>query len=401
MPTFSYRAINDKGEIERSSLSARNREEAGHLLQQKNLTPIYISPKKQKKKILIHKKVSLLEKISFARYMGLMLRSGLSMSQGVDSLAQETTNAPMRKVLDDLAYGLSSGKPISSILESYPEVFDAIFISMIKAGEASGTLTDSFTYLADKLKAEYELQRQIKGAMVYPLIIFLALLGMGTILIVFVLPRIGKVFTTLDIDLPLPTRILLSTGQFFQKYITFIAPAIIICGFLSYFFLPRNKVKQLISRVLIILPITGKIVKRIDYARFTRTLGVLLKSGVSITKAADISFSTVTQPKISGKAPQIKKRLLKGENLSDILKQNKIFPAFITQMLTVGEKSGTLEEVLEEIGTYYAQEAEEDLKNIAQVIEPILILVVGVLVGLIVVSIIAPIYSLIGDLQIQ
>lgn len=401
MPTFAYRALSEDGKIKDASLSAKNKEEVGLLLQQQGLTPISIKAKERKKTISISKKVSLLEKISFTRYMGLMLNSGLSLSDGVDSLAAEAKNPSLRRILNDLAYGLRSGEKVSTVLSRYPAVFDAIFISMIRAGEVSGTLNDSFIYLAKKLKKEHELQRRIKGAMVYPVIILLALLGIGSVLLIYVLPRIGKVFLSLGVELPLTTRLLLSTGQFLQQNIVYIFLLSIVLFMLGLFFVPRHKIRQLIIEILLRLPITGKIVTRIDYARLTHTLGVLMASGVSITEAVDVAFATVNQGRIKKIAPQIKEELIKGKNLSNILKERNIFPAFVTQMLTVGEKSGSLEEVLEEIGNYYAQEAEEDLKNITEIIEPVLILVVGIISGLMVISIIAPIYSLIGDLQVQ
>jgi len=235
---------------------------------------------------------------------------------------------------------------------------------------------------------------------VYPIVIFIALILMGFVLVVFVLPRIGGVFKTMDIDLPLPTLIMLNAGEFTQEHLFIILPSTIVGLVLAWFLVPRNKLKTVVNGLLANMPITGSIIRRIDYARLTRTLGVLLKSGVSITEAISIAVSTVSQPKLKAMAPMFRKRLLKGVELSRILKETKIFPSFITQMLTVGEKSGNLEDVLAEVGAYYAEEAESDLKNISQVIEPILVLVVGILVGLLVISIIAPIYKLIGDLQI-
>ena len=401
MSTYDYRALAENGIIEKASITAKNEEEVGVVLQQKNLTPIYIKLRQPKRSFGFVRGISLLDKASFTRYMSLMLNSGLSMSQGIDSLASDTKSPMMRKILNDLVYGLKGGQMVSDVLKRYPNVFDDVFVAMVKVGEASGTLGDSFAYLSDKLRSEYELQRNIKGAMVYPIVIFVALILMGSVLIIFVLPRIGGVFKTLDVDLPLPTLILLNTGQFIQDNILIVFPGAILSLGLAWVLVPRRKLKLAISNLLVRMPITGSIIRRIDYARLTRTLGVLLKSGVPITEAISISVGTVSQPKLKELAPLLKKRLLKGVELSRILKETKIFPSFITQMLTVGEQSGNLEKVLDEVGQYYAEEAESDLKNISQVIEPILVLVVGILVGLLVISIIAPIYKLIGDLQIQ
>ena len=400
MPTYDYRALSEDGAINTASVTAKSEDEVGKTLLQKGLTPIYIKLRQQDKKFEFARGISLLDKASFTRYMSLMLTSGLSMAQGIDSLAEDTKNITMRKILNDLAYGLKSGKKVSEILGRYPNVFDGAFIAMVKAGEASGTLGEAFSYLSEKLRSEYELQRNIKGAMVYPVVIFIALILMGFVLVVFVLPRIGGVFKTMDIDLPLPTLIMLNVGEFTQEHLLVILPSAIVGLVLAWLLVPRDKLKTAVNGLLTKMPITGSIIRRIDYARLTRTLGVLLKSGVSITEAISIAVSTVSQPKLKAMAPMLRKRLLKGVELSRILKETKIFPVFITQMLTVGEKSGNLEDVLAEVGAYYAEEAESDLKNISQVIEPILVLVVGILVGLLVISIIAPIYKLIGDLQI-
>jgi len=400
MPTYDYRALSEDGAINTASVTAKSEDEVGKTLLQKGLTPIYIKLRQQDKKFEFARGVSLLDKASFTRYMSLMLTSGLSMAQGIDSLAEDTKNITMRKILNDLAYGLKSGKKVSEILGRYPNVFDGAFIAMVKAGEASGTLGEAFSYLSEKLRSEYELQRNIKGAMVYPVVIFIALILMGFVLVVFVLPRIGEYLRTMDIDLPLPTLIMLNVGEFTQEHLLVILPSAIVGLVLAWLLVPRDKLKTAVNGLLTKMPITGSIIRRIDYARLTRTLGVLLKSGVSITEAISIAVSTVSQPKLKAMAPMLRQRLLKGVELSRILKETKIFPVFITQMLTVGEKSGNLEDVLAEVGAYYAEEAESDLKNISQVIEPILVLVVGILVGLLVISIIAPIYKLIGDLQI-
>lgn len=401
MANFSYKALTIKDKIEESTISAKNREEAALLLHQMGLVPIKIASIKKERTSVFGPKISMLEKISFTRFMNLMLKAGLSISEGLDSLSSETENKALKKVLDELSYNLRSGKKISNVLERYPDVFDRIFINVTKAGEISGTLAESFGYLAEKLKSEYELKRQIKGAMLYPIFIFTALVIMGLVLTVFVLPKIGGVFRTLNIKLPFLTQILLDSGQFIQNNIVIIIPAVAGAVILGWFFLPRKMVKDLIMKILLHLPITKKIIQKIDYARLTRTLGVLLKSGVPITTSIEITLSTVAQEKIRNLSPSVKKELMEGSNLSKILKEHKIFPAFITQMLTVGEKSGTMEEVLVEVGSYYEQEVSDDLKNIAQIIEPVMILFVGVLVGLLVISIITPIYSLVGDLQIN
>ena len=380
MPTYDYRALSEDGAINTASVTAKSEDEVGKTLLQKGLTPIYIKLRQQDKKFEFARGVSLLDKASFTRYMSLMLTSGLSMAQGIDSLAEDTKNITMRKILNDLAYGLKSGKKVSEILGRYPNVFDGAFIAMVKAGEASGTLGEAFSYLSEKLRSEYELQRNIKGAMVYPVVIFIALILMGFVLVVFVLPRIGGVFKTMDIDLPLPTLIMLNVGEFTQEHLLVILPSAIVGLVLAWLLVPRDKLKTAVNGLLTKMPITGSIIRRIDYARLTRTLGVLLKSGVSITEAISIAVSTVSQPKLKAMAPMLRQRLLKGVELSRILKETKIFPVFITQMLTVGEKSGNLEDVLAEVGAYYAEEAESDLKNISQVIEPILVLVVGILV---------------------
>lgn len=401
MPTFSYKALDRDGTIKESSLAAKDKEEAGLALQQRELTPISIKLKEKRKKFAIGSRVKLLEKASFARYMGLMLRSGLSMSKGVDALAEETDNPELHRILNNLSYGLKSGRSVSSVLGGYPLVFDDVFISMVKAGEVSGTLADTFSYLADKLRAEYELNRQIKGAMAYPVIISLTMLFMGAVMVVFVLPRIGQVFATMKIQLPLPTRVLLFIGNFIQTNLFYIIPLVVIVAVFLWLFIPVSQLKRLVVRFLAWNPITRNIVVKIDYARFTRTLSALLHSGVSITKGIEVSLSTVSQPRIRNLSAEIRQQLIKGTNLSAILKQHHVFPAFINQMLTIGEQSGNLAEILGEVGEYYQQEVEADLKNITQIIEPVLILIVGILVGLMVISVISPIYKLIGSLQIQ
>jgi type II secretory pathway component PulF len=329
-----------------------------------------------------------------------MLRSGMSAPDAVEIIRQETKNPKMQKVLADLSYQTKKGKSVSSVVEQYPDDFDKVFLTMVKAGEESGTLEKTFDYLAVQLTSAHELAQKVKGSMMYPAVIVVAMAGNGLLMMLFVLPRLAQAFLKMDVPLPVYTRILLNVGQFFGKNPLVIIGATIGFGiFILILFMIRTT-RRIIIRAITRAPVIKNVVRDIDIARFSRTLSTLLKSGVPIVDALDVSSETVTSPRIKRLTKTLGGEVSKGQSLSDIMTVNQgVFPSVMVQTIRAGEKSGSLETVLGEVADFYEKEVEFSLKNLTSLIEPVLMLLIGVVVGVMVIMMIAPIYSIIGGLQ--
>ncbi len=399
MPLFTYKATDEEGKIIEDTIQASNRENAATTLTSQGVKILTI------KKVggagnMFFGGISTAEKASFCRFMSTMLRSGMSIPDGVEIIRQESKNQKMQKVLADLSYQTKKGKSVSSVLEQYSDDFDRIFLTMIKAGEESGTLEKTFEYLAVQMSTSHELSQKIKGSMMYPAVIVVAMLGNGMMMMLFVLPRLAQAFLKLDVPLPFYTKIILNIGQFFGDNPVLVIGATILMGIIVVMLFILRPTRRIIMHVLTRAPLVRNVVKNIDIARYSRTLSTLLKSGVPIIDSLDVSSDSVTSERLRRETKQFSTLVAKGQSLSDIMTANRdIFPSVMVQTVRAGEKSGSLEQVLGEVADFYEKEVEYSLKNMTSLIEPVLMLAIGVVVGVMVIMMIAPIYSIIGGLQ--
>ena len=399
MPLFNYKAKNEQGQVIEDSIQANSRDNAAEILKSQNLTILTIKQLSSASG-LFGGSISSSEKAAFCRFMGTMIRSGMSVPEGIDIILQETKNKKMKRVLSDISYQAKKGKSISSVLSEYKDDFDRVFLTMVRVGEESGTLEQAFDYLAKQLSASHELSEKIKGSLMYPAVIVVAMFGNGLLMATFVLPRLASAFLKLEVPLPIYTKVLLKVGEFFGNNTVLVIGSAIAMGlvFISLFMI--RKTRTFMIKVVSNFPVVSRVVEHIDIARFARTLSTLLKSGVPIIESLDVSAESITRPKLQAQAKTFGKEVSKGESLSSILTKNKkIFPAVMVQTIRAGEQSGTLEVVLEEVADFYEKEVDFSLKKLTSLIEPVLMLVIGIVVGVMVVIMIAPIYSIIGGLQ--
>lgn len=395
MPQFIYKVLNDQKQILTGSLTALNRDEAADELTKKGFSPLTIREviERQTTKGTIPP----IDKITFCRYTGTMLSSGLSLSEGVEVMREETKHPLMRRILGDISYSLEQGQQLSSVFERYPQVFEPYFITLTRAGEVSGTLGDVFKYLELELRAEYSLNSKVKGALLYPAIVFTAMIGIGVLMFFFILPQIGKVFLSMKLPLPFYTKFLFSLSISLSKFMVPIIVGAVMLAVLFVLSLKNKVVKTFIFRLIRPIPMIRNLIKKIDLARFNRIFSTLLKSAVPITEALEISLSSLSWFEYQELAHIIPAEINKGKTLSRVIKERHVFPTLMTQMIAAGEKSGTLGDSLGDLASFYEQEVEEELKSLTQIIEPILMLLVGIGVGGMILSIIAPIYSVVGS----
>jgi type IV pilus assembly protein PilC len=332
--------------------------------------------------------------------MAIMLKSGLSMSEAVDLILAETDNPKMKKIMQDLAFSLQEGGEISMILRKYPEVFDDIFLALIRAGEQTGSLEKTFEYLANQIYSTHQLKKKVQGALMYPAVIMTAMVAMGVLMMTFVLPKLSEVFLKMKIELPAPTRIMLAVGNFMGKNAVFVFGSIFVLVITVVFLMKNVVIKKAVVSALANAPLVKKVYKQIDLARFCDTLSSLLRSGVPIVKSLNIASATLTQKKMIEVSKRFEKEITEGKQLGDILESDKdAFPSILVQTIKTGEKTGTLDTILIDVGKYYQEELDSALKQFTSLLEPLIMIIVGLAVGAMVIMVLGPIYGLVGGMQ--
>jgi len=400
MPLYSYKATDKSGTVIEETIQAANRQDVANVLKSDDLNVLTVKNLSSGNLTLFGGKVSVAEKAVFCRFLGTMLRSGLSLHEAVQILGKESKNKKMQEILSSIAFQTRKGQSLSVTLSKHKDVFDPVFLTMVKAGEESGTLDKSFDYLSKQLMARHELMQKIKGSLMYPAVVITAMMGVGILMVVFVLPQISSVFLKMNIDMPWTTKLILNFGDFVGHNVALFFISLFLFAVLVGVFFSVRSTKKMFFNLLAKIPVVKEIMNQIDVAQFARTLATLLQSGVPITEALNVSSDSLSQPQLRHQAKGFSESVSKGKSLSDILGENKqVFPTIMVQTIKTGEKTGTLEEVLKELADFYESEVEHQLKRITSLLEPVLMLVVGIIVGAMVIMIIAPIYSIIGNLE--
>ena len=397
MASFTYKAVDQDKQVVSGSLSAKSREEVAHLLSKRGLLPLVIRAVVDL--VTIRGSIPQIDKITFCRYLSVMLASGLSLSEGIDVLQDESRHPLMRRILGDMAYSLEQGQQLSSVFERYPDVFEPYFLTLTRAGEISGRLADVFKYLETELRAEYSLNSKVKGALLYPTIVFTAMIGIGILMFFFILPQIGRVFLSMKLPLPAITRLLFTASIAMSKQVIPILVLAAILLVFSIFAFRKKAVRHVLFFFIAPIPLIRDLIIKVNLARFNRIFSTLLSSAVPITEALEVSLKSLTWHRYQKLETVLPDEIRKGKSLATAVKEYKVFPPLMVQMIAAGEKTAALDETLRDLASFYESEVEEEVKNLAQVIEPILMLLVGIAVGAMILSIIAPIYSVVGSFQ--
>lgn len=403
MPVFKYKAKNADNKIDQGTIVAVSKSEAGALLRKDNLTPLFVKEiiTSQKFRIFTLKRLPLIEKANLCRYLATMIKAGLPLNEAVEVLYNEASHPVLRKILNDIQIDLQKGQLLSKTFSSYPQDFDEVFLTLVKAGEEGGNLDKSFEYLGKQLYSEYELEQKIKSTLAYPAVVTLATLGLGVGMLIFVVPKIAPVLLRLSKDFPLPahTIIILKLGLFVSENLLFFGIGLVAFLILFGLFLVSSKGRKIASNVMAKLPVVGGFYNHLALARFSRTLATLLGSGVPITKTLQVSVGTLNLPRYRKLSGFLSDEIAKGKSLSVILKTSDLFPPIMTGMIATGEKTATLDLLLVDLGLFYEEKVSNSLKAMTDLIEPVLMLGIGLAVGVAVISLIAPIYSFVGSLS--
>lgn len=345
--------------------------------------------------IIAHSKVKAGDKIFFTQNLRVMLKSGISLTDSLKTLALQTNNKKFTKVLMLVRDGIEQGQSLHSGLKEFPDVFSELFTNMIDAGEKSGQLEEILEQLTIQLKKSHALKSKIKGAMIYPAVIVFAMIGIGIAMMVFVVPKITNIFKEAEASLPIPTQILIGTSDFILNnwIIISIVLTMAIIGVTKYLKTPDGHHYR--GVVALKIPLTSEIIKKINLAKFARTFGSLLKSGIPIVQTFQITAKTMGNSPYRKSLEKIAEGITQGQGISDSLKKHpNLYPPLILQMISVGEETGTFDVILDNLATFYEEEVSNIMGSLSSIIEPVLILILGLGVGGLAIAIIMPMYSL-------
>jgi type IV pilus assembly protein PilC len=401
MPVFTYRGTNRAGATVSGELAATSKSELIGNLKRQQINVTKMSEKgKEFSMPTFGGGVDSKELAIFTRQFSVMIDAGLPLVQCLEILAGQQENKIFQKVLTGTRGAVEGGSTLSSAMRQYDKVFDALYVNLVEAGETGGILDTILQRLSTYIEKNVKLKRAVKSAMVYPI----AVLGVAASVIGLLLWKVVPIFTTLflglGVNLPLPTRIVIGLSNFVGSIFGFLALVAIvgiIVGLKVWYGTPVGRMA--IDRTLLKLPLLGILLRKIAVARFTRTLGTLISSGVPILEGLEITARTAGNALIEKSLMEVRKGLEAGRNLSEPLKETNVFPGMVTQMIGVGEQTGAMDAMLQKIADFYEDEVDAAVKDLLAAMEPLMIVVLGLVVGGIVISMYLPLFSLIGELS--
>lgn len=344
-------------------------------------------------------RVSLEEKMVFARNLAVMVGAGVSLIKGLDILSRQTENKVWRKTLEDLSQSIKKGRTLSQALEDHPKIFSPLFKAMVRAGEASGKLDEALKLVGQQLERDYDLRRKVKGAFVYPSIILAAMIAIGILMLIYVVPTLLATFEELDVDLPTATLIIVKVSRFFLEE-SVLAVSLSLAVVLTILFLIRSSSgKKILSGIFLRLPVISGIVKKMNSARTSRTLASLISSGVEIVEALEVTEEVIQNPRFKKVLSEAGKEIQKGNPISRVfIARPDLYPLLVGEMMAIGEETGKLSEMLLRLADFYEDEVAESTKALSTIIEPVLMIIIGAVVGFFAISMIQPLYSVVGGL---
>ena len=402
MPTYFYKAKNAQGQETRGTVEVGDQKQALAILREKNIYPFFLKEKTENFLTFILKRliyrVTLTDVSTFTRQLATMISAGLPLtealvllkSQGKPALAEATEG-----ILRDVEGGLS----LAGALEQHPKIFSPVYVSLVRAGESAGVLDNILNRMADNLESQREFQAKIKGAMIYPIVIVTGMILVATIMMIFVIPKLLSLYQEFDAQLPAATKILISISNLAVKFWWVVVFLLVGLAYAYKMFNSKKSGKRKIDEFKFKIPVAGKLINQTTLAEFTRTLGLLIGAGVPITEALEISAKTANNLVIEEGIVIANKQVEKGLPLSSAIAKNEFFPPIVSQMLSVGEETGKLDEVLLKVSKYFQSESEESLKGLTTAIEPLIMIVLGVGVGFLIIAIILPIYNLTSQIK--
>lgn len=406
MAQYFYTAKSFKGELKAGTLEAKDKKDLSRTLREEGYVLIKADLQGEEKKgkleisLPFFGGVSLTEKMMFTKNLQVMISAGVSLPRSLSILSDQSRNKKFKKALNEIMENINKGEGFSENLKKYPEIFSELFASMVKVGEESGTLEDVLKNLTFQMGREHDLRSKIKGAMVYPAVIICAMIGIGTLMLIMVVPKLAETFIELEIELPPTTKLVIGLGNFLATKWYLVLILIIVSLFLLGRMLKTRGGKRIFDRLALKIPVISSIIKETNSAQTLRTLSSLIVSGIPIVQALNIVAGALGNVYFKEAILASMEKVRKGEKLSLALKpyQNLYLPMVI-QMIEIGEETGQTSEILAKLADFYEEEVTNATKNLSAIIEPMLMLVIGGAVGFFAISMIQPIYSMLGAIK--
>lgn len=404
MPIFNYKAQKSTGEVYDGKMEAIDKFVLYKELKKEGVTVLSASEEVQKKSFNFVNYfkflggVNMHDKIAMARNLGSMLQAGLPLSRALSVLERQTKKKKLKEVLYELNEGIRKGKTLSESASRFPSVFSPLFVSMVKVGEESGGLSDSLKAVAFQMDTVYDLKRKVRGAMIYPTIILGVMLIIGSLLLIFVVPTLTATFAELKTELPASTQLVVGISDFLRNH-TLAGLGIILVAFASlYFAMKTKRGHRAVDFIILRIPLISTLVKETNTARTARTLSSLLSAGVPVVGALTITSDVLQNSFYKEVLLSAGAVVEKGMPMSGVFeKHERLFPIFLSEMLSVGEETGKISEMLSGVATYYEEEVSQKTKNMSTVIEPFLMVFIGAVVGFFAVAMVTPMYSVLDN----
>ncbi len=393
---FQYKALKD-GKTIVKKIEAASSEEVIDYLQKNGYFPISVEKVKEFSLSFLNnltQRVDFNDIVNFTRQIAIMLNAGLTLIDSLEILNKQTTKLPLKKMIDAIGAKIKGGSSFSVALRDYKSNFSNLYIALVRSGEASGKLGEILLRLADNLEKEREFKSKLKGALVYPIIIVISMFIVMFIMITFVLPKLLALYKDFNVELPLSTQILIGVSNLSTKFWPFVLVLIVVGLYFAKKFLSTKAGKKSFDQFVLKLPVFGNIISISALVESTRTLAILISAGISILDALSIVVDSTDNSVFQQAFLTVSQKVEKGQSMGVALEQERIFPPILVQMSLVGEQTGNLDDTLLRLSKYFEMESEMATKTMMTLIEPLILVFLGIGVGFLVMSVITPIYSL-------
>ncbi len=398
MPIFKYKAKNNTtGRLKSEMTVGVNENDVAARLRRRDFSIISLTEASSSWEAKIHlflNPISVKDLVIFSRQFSVMIAANVPVVESLLILIDQTDNFSLKNMIADIAFEVDSGSVLSDAFARRPKIFSEFFVNIIKSGETSGKLDEVLTYLADETEKSYDMAAKIKGAMIYPVFILVGLTGVGVVLMVYIIPNLTAMLTESGMELPISTRVIIAISNFMKDYLILLGFIVAGLVFGARYYLKTTLGRYQLDKVKLKMPIFGKLFKYIYLMRFTRSLSTLLKGGVTITRGLEITSNVVGNVVYRDLLLETLTSINDGNPLSTVLEASTDVPKMVPQMISVGERTGRLDSVLDKITDFYGREVSAMLANMSALMEPLIMVVMGVGVGIMVAAVLMPMYNM-------
>jgi type IV pilus assembly protein PilC len=402
MPVYQWVGKNRKDEVQKGEIDAVSEEAVKAQLARQRITPTKV--KKKPKDLFanvtfLQPTVKQRDVILFARQFSTMIDAGLPIIQCLDILYSQQANATFKRMLKEIKESVEGGATLAEALKKFPKQFDNLFVNMIAAGEAGGILDAILRRLAAYMEKAAKLKAQVKGAMTYPIVTLIIAVLVLAVILVFVIPVFEEMFADFGGELPMPTKIVVAMSDMVKSKIIYIVVGLVLFIIAFKKFYGTEKGREIADKMILKVPVFGDLLRKVAVAKFTRTMGTMLASGVAILEALDIVAKTAGNKTVEKAVYNVRKGISEGRTMADPLAQSGVFPSMVCQMISVGESTGALDAMLEKIADFYDEEVDQAVENLTALIEPFMLVFLGVTIGGLVIAMYLPIFKMAGAIS--